>query len=93
MKNTIVGGQKQEVPEEVLTNVHTRPVPDPVPKDVWSLYGNDEEDDEISDEELVQSYTMLYENLVDVVKTNETLRAQIVQLGKEKGALKKRRLS
>ena len=62
LKNTIVGGQKQEVPEEVSTNVQTCLVPAPVLEDVRTLSSSDEEEDEISDEELAQSYKVLYEN-------------------------------
>ena len=41
----------------------------------------DEENHEISYEEPAQSYTMLYENWIDVVKLNKTLQAQILQFG------------
>ena len=50
---------------------------------------DEEEDDEISDEELAQTYTVLYKKWIDVVKNNETLQAQVLQLSQDKGALEK----
>ena len=43
--------------------------------DVRTLYGSDEEEDEIYSEELAQSYKVLYENWIDVVKLTKTLQA------------------
>ena len=50
---------------------------------------DEEEDDEISNEELAQPYTVLYKKWIDVVKNNETLQAQVLQLSQDKGALEK----
>ena len=69
----IAEGQKEEVPEEVSIDVLTYPVLAQVYEDVRTLYGSDEEEDEISDEGLAQSYKVLYENWIDVVKLNKTL--------------------
>ena len=44
LKNTTTGGQKQEVQEEVSIDVQTRPVP----RDVGTLHGNDEQKDVIT---------------------------------------------
>ena len=51
MKNTAAEDQKQEVPEEVSTYVQTHQIPAQVPEDVRTLYGSDEEENEISNEE------------------------------------------
>ena len=69
----IVEGQKEEVLEEVSIDVLTHPVLAQVYQDVRTLYGSDEEEDEIFDEGLAQSYKVLYENRIDVVKLNKTL--------------------
>ena len=44
----------------------------------------EEEEDEILDEELTQSHTVLYENRVNTVKINENLQAHVLQLSQDK---------
>ena len=47
------------------------------------------EEDEISNEELAWSYTILYGSWVNTVKINENLQGQVLQLSQDNGALKK----
>ena len=49
----------------------------------------EEEDDEISDEELACSYIVLCQNWVNSVKINKDLQGQIHQLNQDNGALEK----
>ena len=54
LKNTAIVGLKVESSKRSLsTDVQTRPIPALVTEDVRTLYGSDEEYDEIFDEELV----------------------------------------
>ena len=48
-----------------------------------------EEEDEILDEELTRSYIIPYKSWVNIVKINEDLQGQVLQLSQDKGALEK----
>ena len=48
-----------------------------------------EGEDEISDEELAHSYTILYESWVNTIKINEYLQGQVHQLDEEYEALER----
>ena len=68
-----IGLKRQEVPKSVPTDVRTYLVFALDAQSPQSLLMGEEENDGISYEELAQSYTVMYENWLNVVKTNENL--------------------
>ena len=77
----------QDVPKGIPIGVQTPLVTTPGSQSPQTLLLCEEEDEEISNEELAQSYTVLYENWVNILKIDENLQAYILQLSQDKGIL------
>ena len=68
----------QEVLEDVSINVRTLLVPNSVPHSPQTHLLAEEEEEEISDEELACSYAVLCKSWVNTIKINENLQGQVL---------------
>ena len=73
----------------MATNVRTHVVADQIPKNPLAHLLFEGEDDDILDEWLEHSYTVLYESWVNIVKINEDLQGQVYQLTQDNRTLEK----